>query len=77
MKKINNTKELGMALKYRRLEFELSQNDVAKDCGVVYQTVGSAERGREVSVRNFVKMCDKLQLRIVLVPVDIKNDLEY
>lgn len=78
MLKINNVKELGEMLRLRRRSLKLSQGDVAKDCDIVYQTVLSAEKGREVSVRNFVKMCDRLNLRIVLTPVERRqDDFEY
>lgn len=77
MIKINNTRELGKAIRYRRKDFGLSQTDVANACDMVYQTVLSAEQGKEVSIRNFVKICDKLNLRIVLVPVDINHCIEY
>lgn len=77
MGKLNDSKEIGDALRNRRQGLKLSQKHVARDCDMVYATVSSAELGREISMRNLMKICDRLQLKITLTPIKKEDDFEY
>lgn len=70
MGKINDTKELGNTLRLRRLSLNLSQKALADRCNMVYATVCAAELGREISVRNLIKICDNLGFKITLSPIE-------
>ena len=68
MTKLNDTKEIGRTLRYRRKTLHLSQQAIAKEHGMVYATIRAAEQGKDVSMRTLLSMCESLKMKILLVP---------
>lgn len=68
MKKINDTIEIGKALRQRRRTLGMTQQEIAKEHGMVYATVRAAEQGRDVSMRTLLNICESLKMRIHIVP---------
>jgi transcriptional regulator with XRE-family HTH domain len=68
--KINNTIEIGKKLKERRRTLGITQQEIAKEHGMVYATVRALEQGRDVSMRTLLNICESLKMRIHIVPED-------
>lgn len=67
---INNTVEIGKKLKERRRTLGITQQEIAKEHGMVYATVRALEQGRDVSMRTLLNICESLKMRIYIVPTD-------
>lgn len=65
MKKAEFTRELGFAIKVRRMKMKISQEKLAElaDCSLSY--IGFVERGeKSISLYNFLKIASVLKLDI-------------
>lgn len=67
---INSTIEIGKQLKERRRTLGITQQEIAKEHGMVYATVRALEQGRDVSMRTLLNICESLNMRIYIVPED-------
>lgn len=68
--KINSTIEIGKKLKERRRTLGITQQQIAKEHGMVYATVRALEQGRDVSMKTLLNICESLKMRIYIVPED-------
>lgn len=68
--KINDTIEIGKKLKERRKTLGITQQEIAKEHGMVYATVRAAEQGKDVSMRTLLNICESLGMRIYVVPTE-------
>lgn len=68
--KINDTIEIGKKLKERRKTLGITQQEIAKEHGMVYATVRAAEQGKDVSMRTLLNICESLKMRIYVVPTE-------
>jgi transcriptional regulator with XRE-family HTH domain len=60
-----NKKNLGIAIRQLRVQFELSQEELADKCGLHRTYIGSVERGeRNIAIDNVIKLSSALDCRV-------------
>lgn len=65
---------LGRNIRKARLDQNLSQEDVAEDCGMAKSTVSKAERCGMVSLASLGRICNALQVKPEQIMKGVSSD---
>lgn len=65
--------QFGKVLKSKRIELELTQNDVAEKMQVDVATIRRVEQGFTCNMENFIKYCEFLGMTLAIYDRDKQN----
>ena len=73
-----NKKNLGLAIRHKRVQLGISQEELAGLCGLHRTYIGSVERGeRNISIDNMIKVSVALECQLSEIIIAAENMEEF